>query len=801
MKRFSTLFVLLMAVVLCSTQTFAKGGDTDGNGPFVAQSSASFNKAAPADIAGQWSPLTALTQGMGYNTAEFYNGALYNFSGLNSATITQCYKLDLTGNAWTPTVTLPQPRLLADARAIGDKIYIVGGYSTTSPSFVTQGQVLEFDPAANTLTAKSAMNTPVYAFGSFVKDGRIWVLGGGTTSFQAQSDAIQIYDPAIDRWATSNSRLPLALRSFQVARIGDDVYLMGGYQYAAQGVYFAHVYKGVIAEDEITWTKLADFPGGSLMRQAVGTDGVKMYMAGGFNSVTGSNGMPSNATWSFDPATAAWTSEAMKITPVYYASRMLYDGSGKFFVVGGVGSAVYENAVEQYDAAAASKPIAAISGTGTARWVKRANTYKYAFALGNLGGAALDWSTNVEAGASWLTIDAPNAGTLQPGQQGLVTFTINPNALAEGPYTGTITITTNDADKPTLTYTVNINVQEADVDEDANILVEQYTGTWCQWCPYGADSLAAVASRNGSRMVRMSWHDSDPMTISTWASMNSWIGVTGFPTASINRVQWPGESSIPVSRTVWGANTDYLIRNQRAPVGITISDKSYNANTKTFTFKAKVLFHQGINADVRMNAAVTEDGFDYAQKRTNMATGVVETISPYIHKSVMMGIYPDIRGYQLSLGNSFVSQTEVEQVFTFTSPHVNGDNAHLNIFVHTIVNDRPGPVLQAISEPLFFGIATDVNEVPVVANFGLRQNYPNPFNPSTNVTYDVPTSAHVRITLHDALGRSLGNLVDETCEPGSHTFTFNGANLNSGTYYMTMTSGDFVQTRTLTLVK
>ncbi|MBE0642973.1 MAG: Omp28-related outer membrane protein [Bacteroidetes bacterium] len=799
MKRFSTLFVLILATLLGVTQSYAKGGDADVSGPFVAQSAIALNKAAPADIAGQWTPLTVLPQGMGYNTAEFYNGVLYNFSGLNSATITQCYKLDLTGNAWTPTVTLPQPRLLASAHLVGDKIYIIGGYSSANP-FTTHGQVLEYDPASNVLTPLSAMSTPVYAAGSFVKEGRIWVLGGGTTSFQAQSDAIQIYDPSVDRWTTSNSRLPLALRSFQAEVIGDDVYLVGGYQYSSQGVYFAHVYKGVIAGDEITWTKLADFPGGALMRQSMGTDGVKLYMAAGFTSVTGQTGLPSNATWSFDPATATWTSEAMKITPVYYASRMLYDGVGKYFVVGGVGASVYETAVEEYDAAAASKPIAVISSTSLDRWVKRANTYKYAFALGNIGGAPLDWSTAV-SGTAWLTVDAPSSGTIQSGGQSLVTFTVNPNALSEGQYSGDITITTNDADKPQLTFTMSITVQEADVDEPANVLVEQYTGTWCQWCPYGADSLAAVSTRNGSRMVRMSWHDTDPMELAVWDAMNTWIGVTGFPTASINRVQWPGASGIPISRTDWGARTEYLIRNSGAPVGITISNKTYDPSTKTFSFKAKVRFHQGINADVRLNASVTEDGFDYAQKRINTATGVVETISPYIHKAVMMGIWPDIRGYQLSLGNSFASQVEIEQVFTFTSPHVNGDNAHLNVFVHQLNNGSPGPVLQATTEPLFFGLTTAVDDVPVLSSFALRQNYPNPFNPTTNVTFDVPTSSHVRITLHDGLGRMLGNLVDELSEAGSHTFTFDGANLQSGTYYLTMTAGDFVQTRSMTLVK
>jgi N-acetylneuraminic acid mutarotase len=796
MKRSSTLSVLLLAVLLCSTQSFAKGGDADVSGPFIAQSALALAKAAPADIAGQWSPLTPLPQAMGYNTAEYYNGALYNFSGLNNNTITQCYKLELTGNAWTPTVNLPTPRLLAGSHLVGDKIYIIGGYSAGSP-FTTQGQVLEFDPAANTITPKSAMTTPVYGFGSFVKDGRIWTLGGGTVSFQAQTDVIQIYDPAIDRWATSNSLLPLPLRSFQVALIGDDVYLVGGYQFAAQGVYFAHVYKGAIAGDEITWTKLADFPGGALMRQSMGTDGVKFYLTGGVSSLTQT---VTNATWSFDPATATWANEAIKTTPVSYASRMLYDGVGKYYVVGGAGATAYQTAVEVFDAAAVSKPVAILSSTSIDRWVKRATSYKYAFAIGNIGGAALDWSTSV-TGADWLTVDMPNAGTIQSGQQAVVIFSINPNALSEGQYTGEIKIASNDPDHPELTFTVNITVQEADVDENLNVLVEQYTGTWCQWCPYGADSLAAVAARNGSRMVRTSWHDSDPMEIAEWNAMNSWIGVSGFPTASINRVQWPGETAIPISRTIWGNRTEYLLRNQRAPVGITVSDKAYDPGSKTYSFRVKVFFHQGMNADVRLNAVVTEDGFDYPQKRTNLATNVVETISPYIHKAVVRGIWPNVRGYQLSLGNSFTSQSEIEQTFSFTSPHTNGDNAFLNVYVHTITaGDRPGTVLQAVSEPLFFGV-TDVDAVPAVSNFALRQNYPNPFNPSTNVTFDVPSQSHVRITLHDGLGRMLGNLIDGGYEPGSHTFVFDGANLQSGTYYMTMTAGDVVQTRSMTLVK
>ena len=226
MRKSVTISLMLMALVMVSSLGFAKGGDADSNGPFTsaAPAAAAFAKGAPADIAGKWAPLSPVLRGMAYNTAAYYNGAIYSFSGITvqNAPFNEVYKYDIASDTWTEVLKLPTARMLGMAHTIGDKIYLVGGISVTQP-FTTQGAVLEFDPATNAVTEKASMLSPVYAGGSFVHDGKIWVLGGGTTSFQVQTSVIQIYDVATDTWTVSNTLLPQGLRSFSAEVIGDDV--------------------------------------------------------------------------------------------------------------------------------------------------------------------------------------------------------------------------------------------------------------------------------------------------------------------------------------------------------------------------------------------------------------------------------------------------------------------------------------------------------------------------------------------------------------------------------------------------
>jgi flagellar hook assembly protein FlgD len=63
----------------------------------------------------------------------------------------------------------------------------------------------------------------------------------------------------------------------------------------------------------------------------------------------------------------------------------------------------------------------------------------------------------------------------------------------------------------------------------------------------------------------------------------------------------------------------------------------------------------------------------------------------------------------------------------------------------------------------------------------LYQNYPNPFNPYTIIRFALTTSAYVRITIYDVLGREIDRLLDTEINDGYHEVTWN-PKVASGVY-------------------
>jgi hypothetical protein len=85
--------------------------------------------------------------------------------------------------------------------------------------------------------------------------------------------------------------------------------------------------------------------------------------------------------------------------------------------------------------------------------------------------------------------------------------------------------------------------------------------------------------------------------------------------------------------------------------------------------------------------------------------------------------------------------------------------------------------------------------------YALETNYPNPFNPSTKISFTIPKADHVSLVVYDMLGKEVGTLIDSELGAGTHTVTFDGKNLASGTYIYRIRSGEFVQERTMQLIK
>jgi photosystem II stability/assembly factor-like uncharacterized protein len=95
-----------------------------------------------------------------------------------------------------------------------------------------------------------------------------------------------------------------------------------------------------------------------------------------------------------------------------------------------------------------------------------------------------------------------------------------------------------------------------------------------------------------------------------------------------------------------------------------------------------------------------------------------------------------------------------------------------------------------------------VSEPPVVpVRATLEQNYPNPFNPSTTIRYSVPSRSHVLLTVFNALGQQVAQLVNGEMESGYHQVTFDGRGLSSGMYFYRIIAGSLVQTRQFVMIR
>jgi hypothetical protein len=98
----------------------------------------------------------------------------------------------------------------------------------------------------------------------------------------------------------------------------------------------------------------------------------------------------------------------------------------------------------------------------------------------------------------------------------------------------------------------------------------------------------------------------------------------------------------------------------------------------------------------------------------------------------------------------------------------------------------------------------DIIDEPFVT--ALDTNFPNPFNPSTTIRFSIENAGNVLIDVYNLRGQFVKTLVNEHFNAGQHRVMWNGTDSNgrtmsSGIYFYRMTSGEFIQTRKMILMK
>jgi parallel beta-helix repeat protein len=145
-------------------------------------------------------------------------------------------------------------------------------------------------------------------------------------------------------------------------------------------------------------------------------------------------------------------------------------------------------------------------------------------------------------------------------------------------------------------------------------------------------------------------------------------------------------------------------------------------------------------------------------------------------------------------------------------------NAGTNLVLPTVFEDLdniPRPQGSGFDIGCYeYNTITSVEQNDLPSDFILFQNYPNPFNPSTKIKFTIPSVETTRrvvfttLNVYDILGNEVAVLVDEYKPAGTYEVEFNAdshsgkvRNLPSGVYFYQLRVGNFVNTKSMVLIK
>jgi hypothetical protein len=324
------------------------------------------------------------------------------------------------------------------------------------------------------------------------------------------------------------------------------------------------------------------------------------------------------------------------------------------------------------------------------------------------------------------------------------------------------------------------------------ILFEGCTGTWCGYCPCGHEILNNILLTNPNMLV-LEYHggsSTDPWVNFPGSEIVSLLGYTAYPRATIGRREGN------LNRAYWVGAVNNQI-NLEPAINLTFT-QSYNPGTRQLVVNASATALRNIDSTVKINFTITESNLVYYQ---SSYSGCPPGGSNYVHKFVARSMVNGALGEELSTGTWTQGTTKNKTWTTTIDAGWNAANCEVGVFAYYSVGgvlNSGSPVLQTTKETVITSVG---NSGEILDGFSLSQNYPNPFNPVTNIKFTVPQNGHVTLKVYDMVGNEVETICDSYLQKGAYNGGFDGTNLASGVYFYRLTTGEYTDTKKMTLVK
>lgn len=355
------------------------------------------------------------------------------------------------------------------------------------------------------------------------------------------------------------------------------------------------------------------------------------------------------------------------------------------------------------------------------------------------------------------------------------------------------------------------------------ILVEEHTGTWCGWCPYGALQLDTLEKFLPGKVIPVAMHGGDKYSLPEESTIGKELQYMYLPSISIDRHFW---TKVPQSQQNWGdfqsiflmcnsssnlTNLDTFALNRlnvKAPCSVTFSNVNYNSSTGKLTVTVNADFSSPENGDIRFNLYLTEDSILTHNEQVNDMNsdgnstfyGKGNPFYTWYQNHLLRAIPGGAWGTAGIIPATVSAGQKFSNTYTVTlSSKYNFNNLNIIGVVQkydTSYTQRE--IVNCEMAKLSSFITTGVSIIS--PNISPVEVYPNPMENSADIRFFISKPAHTSVEVFNTLGERVESVMNENLSEGSHIISWNTA-LSNGMYYVATKFNDVQQVSRIQIIR
>lgn len=349
--------------------------------------------------------------------------------------------------------------------------------------------------------------------------------------------------------------------------------------------------------------------------------------------------------------------------------------------------------------------------------------------------------------------------------------------------------------------------------QNKNVVLEEYTGIRCTFCPDGHRRAQAIKTANPGRVVLVNIHTGSyaapvagqpDYTTSFGAALASQTGLTGYPSGTVNRTVFSGTTTAS-SRADWAANSATTLA-QASYANIAL-EGSIDIPTRVLTVNTEVYITGTAPSSLKLNIALLQNNVLGPQTGATANPTQINSNGDYIHGHMLRHLITGQWGDTIS---TTAMGTKITRTYTYTIPaDINGiplvlGDLEIAGFVaegnQTVVTGANGPISfvappgvslvdlsssSATTNPSSYCTASVVPSISVTNNSSVAID-------TFEVSYQLNGGASVTQAVYTPLAASATSTINfpsVTLPSGTNVITFD-CNVNNANLLLEVATGN-----------